>query len=93
LPQPLRHARQAADARYSRNYYDLEAKVRPGGRPGAARQPPSTSFTIAMGRLVPPVLQPRLLKRVLEVVERRGYEAYGAVNATIRLAAQSRFRI
>ena len=32
-------------------------------------------------------------KRVFfEVVERRGYEAYGAVNATIRLAAQSRFR-
>ena len=32
-------------------------------------------------------------KRVFfEVVERRGYEAYGAANATIRLAAQSRFR-
>ena len=27
-----------------------------------------------------------------EVVERRGYEAYGAVNATIRLAAQARFK-
>jgi 4-hydroxyphenylpyruvate dioxygenase len=32
-------------------------------------------------------------KRVFfEVVERRGYQAYGAVNATIRLAAQARFR-
>lgn len=27
-----------------------------------------------------------------EFVERRGYEAYGAANATVRLAAQSRFR-
>jgi 4-hydroxyphenylpyruvate dioxygenase-like putative hemolysin len=25
-------------------------------------------------------------------VQRRGYEAYGAANATIRLAAQARFR-
>ena len=32
-------------------------------------------------------------KRVFfEVVERRGYQAYGAANATIRLAAQARFR-
>jgi 4-hydroxyphenylpyruvate dioxygenase len=32
-------------------------------------------------------------KRVFfEVVERRGYEAYGAANATIRLAAQARFK-
>ena len=32
-------------------------------------------------------------KRVFfEVVERRDYGAYGAANATIRLAAQSRFR-
>lgn len=32
-------------------------------------------------------------KRVFfEVVERRGYDAYGAANATIRLAAQSRFK-
>ena len=27
-----------------------------------------------------------------EVVERRGYRAYGAANASIRLAAQSRYR-
>jgi 4-hydroxyphenylpyruvate dioxygenase len=27
-----------------------------------------------------------------EVIERRGYRAYGAANATIRLAAQSRYR-
>jgi 4-hydroxyphenylpyruvate dioxygenase-like putative hemolysin len=27
-----------------------------------------------------------------EVVERRGYRAYGAANAAIRLAAQSRYR-
>jgi 4-hydroxyphenylpyruvate dioxygenase len=27
-----------------------------------------------------------------EIVERRGYQAYGAANATIRLAAQARFR-
>jgi 4-hydroxyphenylpyruvate dioxygenase len=32
-------------------------------------------------------------KRVFfEVVERRGYEAYGASNAMIRLAAQARFK-
>ena len=32
-------------------------------------------------------------KRVFfEVVERRGYDAYGAANATIRLAAQARFK-
>jgi 4-hydroxyphenylpyruvate dioxygenase len=32
-------------------------------------------------------------KRVFfEIVERRGYQAYGAANATIRLAAQARFR-
>jgi 4-hydroxyphenylpyruvate dioxygenase len=32
-------------------------------------------------------------KRVFfEVVERRGYEAYGAANASIRLAAQARFK-
>jgi 4-hydroxyphenylpyruvate dioxygenase len=27
-----------------------------------------------------------------EIVERRGYQAYGAPNATIRLAAQARFK-
>ena len=27
-----------------------------------------------------------------EVVQRRGYQAYGAANATIRLAAQARFK-
>jgi 4-hydroxyphenylpyruvate dioxygenase len=27
-----------------------------------------------------------------EIVERRGYRAYGAANATVRLAAQSRYR-
>ena len=27
-----------------------------------------------------------------EIVERRGYRGYGAANATIRLAAQSRYR-
>jgi 4-hydroxyphenylpyruvate dioxygenase len=33
-------------------------------------------------------------KRVFfEVVERRGYEAYGAANAPIRLAAQARFKV
>src|SRR5204863_9211608 len=32
-------------------------------------------------------------KRVFfEIVERRGYEAYGAANAPIRLAAQARFK-
>jgi 4-hydroxyphenylpyruvate dioxygenase len=32
-------------------------------------------------------------KRVFfEIVERRGYGAYGAVNASIRLAAQARFK-
>ena len=32
-------------------------------------------------------------KRVFfEIVERRGYQAYGAANATIRLAAQARFK-
>jgi 4-hydroxyphenylpyruvate dioxygenase len=32
-------------------------------------------------------------KRVFfEIVERRGYEGYGAANASIRLAAQARFR-
>ena len=32
-------------------------------------------------------------KRVFfEIVERRGYEAYGAANASIRLAAQARFK-
>ena len=32
-------------------------------------------------------------KRVFfEIVERRGYKAYGAVNASIRLAAQARFK-
>jgi 4-hydroxyphenylpyruvate dioxygenase len=32
-------------------------------------------------------------KRVFfEVVERRGYDAYGAANATIRLASQARFK-
>ena len=32
-------------------------------------------------------------KRVFfEVVERRGYDAYGAANAVIRLAAQARFK-
>jgi 4-hydroxyphenylpyruvate dioxygenase len=32
-------------------------------------------------------------KRVFfEIVERRGYEAYGAGNASIRLAAQARFK-
>jgi 4-hydroxyphenylpyruvate dioxygenase len=33
-------------------------------------------------------------KRVFfEIVERRGYEAYGAANASIRLAAQARFKV
>ena len=32
-------------------------------------------------------------KRVFfEIVERRGYDAYGAANATIRLASQARFK-
>ncbi len=32
-------------------------------------------------------------KRVFfEIVERRGYQAYGAANAPIRLAAQARFK-
>jgi 4-hydroxyphenylpyruvate dioxygenase len=32
-------------------------------------------------------------KRVFfEVVERRGYDAYGAANATIRLASQARYK-
>jgi 4-hydroxyphenylpyruvate dioxygenase len=32
-------------------------------------------------------------KRVFfEIVQRRGYQAYGAANATIRLAAQARFK-
>ena len=75
------------------NYYDdLEARtdLRAGGDRAARREP--TSSTTAMA----PPSTSRSTRRTLdngfffEIVERRNYAGFGAVNAPIRLAAQTR---
>ena len=54
---------------------------------------PTNGFFAIHARVADLLAEQDVAKRFFfEVIERRGYRAYGAANATIRLAAQSRYR-